>query len=180
MARDHPLRYLASRARLYGGQVGMPGGARSSYYGGSDDLGWRFRDFSHTFPSALSVRNRLLSWVEGTAERGSPLNVPLLYIVASVAAIRRLGRRAREPVLPVALVVVLVAMQAILFFMAGTHEFRYQYFQVALGACLCSIALALGRCERDALSEAITPPARRTRWQPARRKRQAVSSTRPT
>jgi hypothetical protein len=81
--------------------------------------------------------------VEGTPASGSPLQVPLLYVVGSIAAINVLGRRASAMGPARVLVLVLAAMQTILFFAAATPEFRFQYFQVVLCVCLCSMVLAL-------------------------------------
>ena len=83
MVRHHPVRYLESRARHYGDQVGISGNTRSPYFGQSDDYGWRVDELAHAFPRLLKVRNRLLSWGVGSGV-GSLLDVPLLYIAGSI------------------------------------------------------------------------------------------------
>lgn len=140
LVRKHPLRYLESRTRLYGDQVGISGDTRSPYFGRSDDLGWRVDEFAHAFPRLLEVRNRLLSWGLGSGA-GSLLDVPLGYIAGSILAIGVLGRRTGRTRWAVLLLLVLAIMQAGLFFFAGTSEFRFQYFQVVVCVSLCSILL---------------------------------------
>lgn len=144
LVRKQPYYYLKSRTELYGDLLGVSGTVRSPYFGASDRFRdeWRFGEFSNKFPRALEIRNRLLSWVDFTFANGFPLHTPLLYVVTSIVAVKVLGRRASAMGLARLLVLVLAAMQAILFFTAGTPEFRFQYFQVVLCVCLCSIILA--------------------------------------
>jgi hypothetical protein len=143
MLRDHPGDYLIWRGKLYLAQMGITHDVRDAYFEGP----WRFDNglapaVANAFPSALDARNRALSIVNGPPASGTLLVAPALYLVIAVGSIGMLARRRREWRAAGALLVVLGAMQVILFFTAPGSEFRLQYFQVVFGTAFCSIAIA--------------------------------------
>ncbi len=143
MLRDHPGDYLIWRGRLYLAQLGITHDVRNAYFEGPArvDIGLT-RVVANAFPSALHARNRALSIIDGPQARGTLLVVPAFYLVIAVGSIAMLARRSGEWRAAGALLVVLAAMQVLIFFTAPGSEFRFQYFQVVLAMAFCSIAIA--------------------------------------
>jgi hypothetical protein len=144
MIRNHPGRYLQWRTKLYLRQVGLTGQVLTPQFPGSDVLeGFSRREILSAFPELLKTRNRILRATEGKPGWGSPLHTPAIYIAGSVVAIGVLSRRAGRQPLGAALIVVLVAMQGLLFFTSPGSEYRLEYYQVVLGTALGSVMLTL-------------------------------------
>lgn len=142
MVLDHPVDYLVWRGRLYLAQLGITHGVRYPYFEGSAELhNGLGSSVDNVFPGALDARNRLLATFDGPSATGSFLVVPAWYLILAVGSIALLGRNGeRRPAL--ALVLVVLAMQGLLFLTAPGSEYRLEYFQVVLGTAFGSVLIA--------------------------------------
>jgi len=141
MLRQHPVDYLIWRGKLFLAQLGITHGVRYPYFEGSAELhnGLR-KSVANTFPWALALRNDVLSTLDGRPATGSFLVVPAWYVLIAGGSIAFLGMTGERRAAP-ALLLVLLAMQGLLFFTAPGSEYRLEYFQIVLGTVFGSIVL---------------------------------------
>ena len=158
MLGSHPVDYLIWRTKLFFAQLGITHGVRYPYFEGSAELyNGLGPTVANVFPGALDARNEVLETFDGPPATGSFLVVPAWYFLVTAASIAFLGRAGeRRPAL--ALLLVVLAMQGLLFFTAPGTEYRLEYFQVVLGATFGTIVVT-GRLQ------AVTV---RSRWRQAR------------
>ena len=142
MIKREPVSYLQARLDLFLAQTGISRDVRSPYFGQSDDLPGGPTDVTNSFPGLLNIRNQVLSWTDGSTGSGSILHIPVLYLVAAVCSIWVVGRRLGERRAAAILITVLAAMQTLLFFTAPTSEYRFQFFQVVIGATSLAVLIA--------------------------------------
>jgi hypothetical protein len=166
MILENPGAYLAWRTKLYLRQIGLTRNVLTPHFQASDQLeGFASDEVTASFGDLLVARNRILGKTEGKPGWGSPLHAPAVYIVGSILAITVLARRSGYRHRGVALVAVLIVMQAVLFFTTPGSEYRLQYYQVVLGIALGSAAVALrGRSFRHSRTDRrdCTLPARKS------------------
>jgi hypothetical protein len=153
MIKRDPVSYLRMRLDLYLDQLGITREVRSPHFERSDELPGGAEGVENSFPELLRIRNLVLSWTDGTAGSGSILHAPALYLVAAMSSIWQIGRRVGERRAAVVLVAVLAAMQALLFFTAPTSQYRFQFFQVVIGATFFAVLLAMTITTNGATSE---------------------------
>jgi hypothetical protein len=142
MLRSHPVDYLIWRTKLYLAQLGVTHGVRYPYFEGSAELhNGLGPSVDNVFPEALDVRNSVLSAFDGPMGTGSFLVVPVWYLLVAIGSLVVLARQG-DGRSAMALLLVVLTMQGLLFFTAPGSEYRLEYFQVVLGTTFGSIVLA--------------------------------------
>ncbi len=143
MIKRDPVPYLRARLDLHLDQLGISRDVRSPYFERSDQLSRSAIGVENSFPELLRIRNLVLSWTNEANGPGSMLRVPALYLVAAIMSSWVIGGRMGARRAAIVLIAVLLSMQLLLFFTAPTSEYRFQFFQVVIGATFLAILVAM-------------------------------------